>query len=118
MHEQAIFVAPSQKTRNLTTYIYGASLVFTWILVLAWYTYTESWHKFFYLTWYATWCSLITVHDIFHFANSNTIFCVPLRVHVSRLFWVSSLAYSNLFGTKGYVVVVVVVVVVETPFSV
>jgi hypothetical protein len=28
---------------------------------------------------------------------------------VSRLFWVSSLAYPNLFGTKGYVVVVVVV---------
>jgi hypothetical protein len=27
---------------------------------------------------------------------------------VSRLFWVSSLAYPNLFGTKGYVVVVVV----------
>jgi hypothetical protein len=33
--------------------------------------------------------------------------CLP----VSRLFWVSSLAYPN-FGTKGYVVVVVVVVVV------
>jgi hypothetical protein len=31
---------------------------------------------------------------------------------VSRLFWVSSLAYPNLLGTKGYVVVVVVVVVV------
>jgi hypothetical protein len=30
--------------------------------------------------------------------------CLP----VSRLFWVSSLAYPNLFGTKGYVVVVVV----------
>jgi hypothetical protein len=29
---------------------------------------------------------------------------------VSRLFWVSSLAYPNLLGTKGYVVVVVVVV--------
>jgi hypothetical protein len=28
-----------------------------------------------------------------------------------RLFWVSSLAYPNLLGTKGYVVVVVVVVV-------
>jgi hypothetical protein len=27
---------------------------------------------------------------------------------VSRLFWVSSLAYPNLLGTKGYVVVVVV----------
>jgi hypothetical protein len=26
----------------------------------------------------------------------------------SRLFWVSSLAYPNLLGTKGYVVVVVV----------
>jgi hypothetical protein len=26
---------------------------------------------------------------------------------VSRLFWVSSLAYPNLLGTKGYVVVVV-----------
>jgi hypothetical protein len=25
---------------------------------------------------------------------------------VSRLFWVSSLAYPNLLGTKGYVVVV------------
>jgi hypothetical protein len=31
-------------------------------------------------------------------------------LRVSRLFWVSSLAYSNLLGTKGYVVVVVVVV--------
>jgi hypothetical protein len=29
--------------------------------------------------------------------------CLP----VSRLFWVSSLAYPNLLGTKGYVVVVV-----------
>jgi hypothetical protein len=27
---------------------------------------------------------------------------------VYRLFWVSSLAYPNLLGTKGYVVVVVV----------
>jgi hypothetical protein len=27
---------------------------------------------------------------------------------ISRLFWVSSLAYPNLLGTKGYVVVVVV----------
>jgi hypothetical protein len=26
---------------------------------------------------------------------------------VSRLFWVSSLAYPNLLGTKGYVIVVV-----------
>jgi hypothetical protein len=26
---------------------------------------------------------------------------------VSRLFWVSSLAYPNLLGTKGYVVVVI-----------
>jgi hypothetical protein len=34
--------------------------------------------------------------------------CLP----VSRLFWVSSLAYPNLLGTKGYVVVVVVVVVI------
>jgi hypothetical protein len=33
--------------------------------------------------------------------------CVSL---FSRLFWVSSLAYPNLLGTKGYVVVVVVVV--------
>jgi hypothetical protein len=32
--------------------------------------------------------------------------CLP----VSRLFCVSSLAYPNLLGTKGYVVVVVVVV--------
>jgi hypothetical protein len=32
--------------------------------------------------------------------------CLP----VSRLFWVSSLVYPNLLGTKGYVVVVVVVV--------
>jgi hypothetical protein len=31
--------------------------------------------------------------------------CLP----VSRLFWVSFLAYFNLLGTKGYVVVVVVV---------
>jgi hypothetical protein len=30
---------------------------------------------------------------------------------VSRLFWVSSLAYPNLLGTKGYVDVVAVVVV-------
>jgi hypothetical protein len=30
---------------------------------------------------------------------------------VSRLFWVSSLAYPNLLGTKGYVVVVVGVAV-------
>jgi hypothetical protein len=29
--------------------------------------------------------------------------CLP----VSRLFWVSSLAYPSLLGTKGYVVVVV-----------
>jgi hypothetical protein len=35
--------------------------------------------------------------------------CFP----VSRLFWVSSLAYPNLLGTKDYVVVVVVVVVVD-----
>jgi hypothetical protein len=35
---------------------------------------------------------------------------VPLCVFLfSRLFWVSSLAYPNLLGTKGYVVVVVVV---------
>jgi hypothetical protein len=32
--------------------------------------------------------------------------CLP----ISRLFWVSSLAYPNLLGTKGYIVVVVVVV--------
>jgi hypothetical protein len=31
--------------------------------------------------------------------------CLP----ISRLFWVSSLAYPNLLGIKGYVVVVVVV---------
>jgi hypothetical protein len=36
--------------------------------------------------------------------------CLP----VSRLFWVSSLAYPNLLGTKGYVVVVVVL---EVQFS-
>jgi hypothetical protein len=36
---------------------------------------------------------------------------VPLCVSLfSRLFWVSFLAYPNLLGTKGYVVVVVVVV--------
>jgi hypothetical protein len=34
--------------------------------------------------------------------------CLP----VSHLFWVSSLAYPNLLGTNGYVVIVVVVVVV------
>jgi hypothetical protein len=33
--------------------------------------------------------------------------CLP----VSRLFWVSSLAYPNLLGTKCYVVVVVVVAI-------
>jgi hypothetical protein len=32
-----------------------------------------------------------------------SLVCLP----VSRLFWVSSLAYPNLLGTKGYVVVVV-----------
>jgi hypothetical protein len=37
---------------------------------------------------------------------------LPTCLPVSRLFWVSSLAYPNLLGTKGYVVVVVVVVVV------
>jgi hypothetical protein len=37
--------------------------------------------------------------------------CLP----VSRLFWVSSLAYPNLLGTKDYVVVVVVVVTITTP---
>jgi hypothetical protein len=37
--------------------------------------------------------------------------CLP----VSRLFWVSSLAYPNLLGTKGYVVVVVVVYVAFSP---
>jgi hypothetical protein len=31
----------------------------------------------------------------------------PFLLPVSRLFWVSSLAYLNLLGTKGYVVVVV-----------
>jgi hypothetical protein len=40
-----------------------------------------------------------------------TSFCLPLCpflcLPVSRLFWVSSLAYPNLLGTKGYVVVVV-----------
>jgi hypothetical protein len=39
--------------------------------------------------------------------------CLP----VYRLFWVSSLAYPNLLGTKGYVVVVVVVVVVTSVVS-
>jgi hypothetical protein len=34
-----------------------------------------------------------------------------------RLFWVSSLAYPNLFGTKGYVVVVVVEVYVHFHFT-
>jgi hypothetical protein len=36
---------------------------------------------------------------------------------VSRLFWVSSLAYPNLLGTKGYVVVVVVGLVSPRPSS-
>jgi hypothetical protein len=35
--------------------------------------------------------------------------CLP----VSRLFWVSSLAYPYLLGTKGYVVVVVVAVILH-----
>jgi len=35
--------------------------------------------------------------------------CLP----VSRLFWVSSLAYPNLLGTKGYVVVVVIALVMN-----
>jgi hypothetical protein len=33
----------------------------------------------------------------------SSFMCLP----VSRLFWVSSLAYPNLLGTKGYVVVVI-----------
>jgi hypothetical protein len=37
--------------------------------------------------------------------------CLP----VFRLFWVSSLAYPNLLGTKGYVVVVVVVDLAAMP---
>jgi hypothetical protein len=38
---------------------------------------------------------------------------------VYRLFWVSSLAYPNLLGTKGYVVVVVVVNQLEVfPFQI
>jgi hypothetical protein len=36
-----------------------------------------------------------------------------MRLPVSRLFWVSSLAYPNLLGTKGYVVVVVVFVLAD-----
>jgi hypothetical protein len=36
--------------------------------------------------------------------------CLP----VSRIFWVSSLAYLNLLGIKDYVAVAVVVVVVVT----
>jgi hypothetical protein len=35
--------------------------------------------------------------------------CPFMCLSVYRLFWVSSLAYPNLLGTKGYVVVVVVV---------
>jgi hypothetical protein len=43
--------------------------------------------------------------------NVPELFClVPFMcLPVSRLFWVSSLAYPNLLGTKGCVVVVVVV---------
>jgi hypothetical protein len=37
-------------------------------------------------------------------SSCSPFMCLP----VSRLFWVSSLAYPNLLGTKGYVVVVVV----------
>jgi hypothetical protein len=40
------------------------------------------------------------------------VLCPFMCLPVYRLFWVSSLAYPNLLGTKGYVVVVVVVVVV------
>jgi hypothetical protein len=39
-----------------------------------------------------------------------TFMCLP----VSRLFWVSSLAYPNLLGTKYYVVVVVLLVQFST----
>jgi hypothetical protein len=50
--------------------------------------------------------ALSTCVDCFDFVPSTCPFmCLP----VSRLFWVSSLAYPNLLGTKGYVVVVVVV---------
>jgi hypothetical protein len=43
---------------------------------------------------------------------NKSLLCIYLFLYPSRLFWVSSLAYPNLLGTKGYVVVVVVVVVV------
>jgi hypothetical protein len=40
-----------------------------------------------------------------------------MYLYISRLFWVSSLAYPNLLGTKGYVVVVLVVVVASSKTS-
>jgi hypothetical protein len=43
------------------------------------------------------------------------IFLTSMRIF--RLFWVSSLAYPNLLGTKGYVVVVVVVVVCSSAMT-
>jgi hypothetical protein len=54
----------------------------------------------------------------FHLVNSTVLkkcinvfeTCPFMCFPVSRLFWVSSLAYPKLLGTKGYVVVVVVVV--------
>jgi hypothetical protein len=53
------------------------------------------------------WQSTCLNRDLFFVLCSLCPFmCLP----VSRLFWVSSLAYPNLLGTKGYVVVVVVVV--------
>jgi hypothetical protein len=48
-----------------------------------------------------------------YLCNKKIRHCLP----ISRLFWVSSLAYPNLLGTKGYVVVVVVVVVLQIETS-
>jgi hypothetical protein len=54
-------------------------------------------------------CKLLSQNVI-----AMSLFKILIRVclSISRLFWVLSLAYPNLLGTKRYVVVVVVVVVV------
>jgi hypothetical protein len=54
---------------------------------------------------------LFVSHKLLEQKPTCPFLCLP----VSRLFWVSSLAYPNLLGTKGYVVVVVVVVVEVMP---
>jgi hypothetical protein len=54
-------------------------------------------------------CKLLSQNVI---AMSLFKILIGVCLSISRLFWVLSLAYPNLLGTKRYVVVVVVVVVV------